>query len=169
VGSFDGLRRTPLEFKAPISNIMNTLSKWNPFRELDTLQNRLGAFFARGPLGPTSESIRNTEWAPLVDVSEDEKEFLITAELPDMNREDVKVTAIDGTLRITGERKFEEEKKDKTFHRIERAYGSFERCFQLPEAAKIDALTAEYKNGVLKVHVPKSDVQKRKSIEVKVS
>jgi HSP20 family protein len=148
---------------------MTTLAKWNPFRELDTLQNRLGAFFGRSNLGPGSETIASAEWAPLVDVSEDEKEFLITAELPDMKKEDVKVTAENGTLRICGERKFEEEKKGKRFHRVERAYGSFERAFSLPEGAKTDALTAEYKNGVLKVHVPKAEVQQPKAVEITVN
>ena len=147
---------------------MTTLAKWNPFRELDTLQSRLGGLFGRGTLGTTGESIANAEWAPLVDVSEDEKEYLITAELPDMQREDVKVTAENGTLRICGERKFEEEKKGQRFHRIERAYGSFERCFSLPEGAKADSVTAEYKNGVLKVHVPKTEAQKPKPIEIAV-
>jgi len=148
---------------------MTTLSKWNPFRELDTLQSRLGAFFGRSSLGPSSETIAAAEWAPLVDVSEDEKEYLISAELPDMKREDVKVTAENGILRICGERKFEEEKKGKRFHRIERAYGSFERSFSLPEGAKAEALTAEYKNGVLKVHVPKAEEQKPKSVEIPVN
>jgi HSP20 family protein len=147
---------------------MNLLTKWNPFRELEQVQNRLGGFLGRSSLRPIGENFSAAEWAPLVDVSEDEKEFLVTAELPDMNREDVKVTAEDGTLRICGERKFEEEKKGKKYHRIERAYGSFERAFSLPEGAKTEGLTAEYKNGVLKVHVPKAEVQKPKAVEVKI-
>jgi len=149
---------------------MNTLMKWNPFRELDELRNRFGSLFGRGLVRTNGENITTTEWAPLVDVSEDEKEFLITAELPDVKREDVKVTAEDGMLRITGERKFEKEEKGKKYHRIERAYGSFERAFTLPEGTKPEALTAVFKDGVLKVHLPKSEAAaKPKEVEVKIS
>lgn len=144
---------------------MNLLTKWNPLRELDQLQNRL---FGRGSLRADGESLSNAEWAPLVDITEDEKEFTITAELPEVKREDVKVTADDGVLRITGERKFEKEEKNKKIHRIERSYGSFERCFTLPDGTKTNAVTAEYKDGMLKVHVPKSEVLKPKSVEVKI-
>ena len=147
---------------------MNTLLKWSPFRELDDLQSRLGSLFGRSTLRTAGENITTTEWAPLVDVTEDDKEFLITAELPDVKREDVKVTAEDGTLRITGERKLEKEEKGKKFHRIERSYGSFERSFTLPAGTKPEALTAEYKDGVLKVHLPKAEVAKPRAIEVKV-
>ena len=111
------------------------------------------------------------EWAPAVDVTEDDKEFLIKAELPDLKKEDVKVTIEAGTLHIAGERKFEKEEKGKRYHRIERSYGSFERAFTVPEGTKPEALTAEYKDGVLRVHLPKSETAKPKpkAIEVKVS
>ena len=94
---------------------------------------------------------------------------LSEAELPEVKREDVKVTVEKGMLRITGERKLEKEEKDKKYHRIERAYGSFERTFVLPEDAKADAVAAEFKEGVLKVHLPKSEQAKPKSLEIKVS
>ncbi len=142
--------------------------QWNPVRELNAIQQRLGSLFSRNPLGPLTENLNNAEWAPLVDISEDDKEYLFTAELPDMKKEDVKVTAENGTLRISGERKIEEEKKGQRYHRIERAYGSFERSFALPDGAKKDAVTAEYKDGVLKVHVPKSEPQKPKVTEVPI-
>ena len=149
---------------------MTTLAKWNPFGELETLQNRLTRLFRR-PLLPMNgeETFGVTEWTPLVDVTEDEKEFLITAELPEMKKEDVKVTVEDGTLRITGERKFEKEEKGKKYHRIERAYGAFERTFLLPEGTTPEKLTAEYKEGVLKVHLPKMEEVKPKPVEVKVT
>ena len=102
-------------------------------------------------------------------MTEDEKEFLIKAELPEVKKEDVKVTVENGTLRITGERKLEKEEEGKRYHRIERAYGSFERSFVFPENAKPEQLTAEYKDGVLKVHLPKSEAAKPKPVEVKVS
>lgn len=109
-----------------------------------------------------------SEWTPLVDITEDEKEYLIKAELPEVKKEDVKVTVEDGVLTITGERKFEKEEKDKKYHRIERAYGSFMRSFTLPDTAAGDKVSAEFKDGVLKVHLPKSPEAKPKSIDVKV-
>jgi HSP20 family protein len=109
-----------------------------------------------------------SEWTPLVDITEDEKEYLIKAELPEVKKEDVKVTVENGVLTMTGERKFEKEQKDKKYHRIERSYGSFMRSFSLPDAAAGDKVSAEFKDGVLKVHLPKSPEAKPKSIDVKV-
>ena len=148
---------------------MNTLLKWNPLNELSEVQNRLSTLFGR----PTSRSNSDgalgfADWAPLVDVTEDEKEFLIKAELPEVNKEDVKVLIENGILRISGERRFEKEEQGKTYHRIERSYGSFERSFTLPESSTPEAMTAEYKDGLLTLHVPKSEEAAPKSIEVKI-
>ena len=149
---------------------MTTLAKWSPFREMDTLQSRLNTLFGRTACRPTGEeTFPVTEWTPLVDVTEDEKEYVIKTELPEVKKEDVKVTVVDGTLRITGERKLEKEEEGKRYHRIERAYGSFERSFMLPEGTQPDKLTADYKDGVLKVHLPKSVEVKPKPLEVKVT
>lgn len=149
---------------------MSMLTKWNPFRELEDMQRRLGSVFGRTSLlGNGGETLTVAEWTPAVDVTEDDKEFLVKAELPDVKKEDVKVTIEDGTLHITGERKLEKEEKGKKYHRIERSYGSFERAFTLPENTKADALTADYKDGVLRVHLPKSETAKPKPIEVKVA
>jgi HSP20 family protein len=109
-----------------------------------------------------------SEWAPLVDLAEDDKEYLIKAELPEVKKEDVKVTVENGVLSIGGERKFEKEEENKKYHRIERAYGSFMRSFTLPQDAAGDKINAEFKDGVLKVHLPKSAQAKPKSIDVKV-
>lgn len=148
---------------------MSALMKWNPFRELEDMQNRLSSFFGRTPVrGLGEESMTVSEWTPLVDITEDEKEYLIKAELPEVKKEDVKVTVENGVLTITGERKFEKEEKDKKYHRIERAYGSFMRSFTLPDAAPGDKVSAEFKDGVLKVHLPKSAEAKPKAIDVKV-
>jgi HSP20 family protein len=149
---------------------MKTLTRWSPFRELEMLQDRLSTLFAGvTPRTSGEASFGFADWTPAVDVSEDEKEYLIKAELPEVQKETVKVTVENGTLRITGERKVEKEEKGKKYHRLERAYGSFERTFTLPQDAKADALTAEFKEGVLKVHVPKSEQVKPKPLEVKVS
>ena len=148
---------------------MNPLAKWNPFRELEDIQNRLSSLFGRTSLrGLGEETMTVSEWAPLVDLVEDDKEYLIKAELPEVKKEDVKVTVENGVLTISGERKFEKEEENKKYHRIERAYGSFMRSFTLPQDAAGDKINAEFKDGVLKVHLPKSAEAKPKSIDVKV-
>jgi HSP20 family protein len=149
---------------------MTALTRWNPFREMEELQNRLlSVFNLTAPRrGDGQESITVAEWAPLVDIIEDDKEYLIKAELPEMRKEDVKVTVENGVLTISGERKLEKEEKGKRYHRIERAYGSFVRSFTLPDDADADKVSAEFKDGVLKVHVAKSEAAKPKQIEVKV-
>jgi HSP20 family protein len=148
---------------------MNALTKWNPYRELEDLQNRLSSLFGRTPFrGFGEEAMTVSEWMPLVDIAEDEKEYLIKVELPEVKKEDVKVTVEGGVLTITGERKFEKEEKGKKYHRVERAYGSFMRSFTLPEGAAGDKVSADFKDGVLKVHLAKSPEAKPKSINVKV-
>ena len=104
-----------------------------------------------------------------MDITEDDKEYLINVELPEIKKEDVKVTVENGTLTISGERKFEKEEKDKKYHRVERAYGSFVRSFALPEGTDGSKVSADYKDGVLKVHLTKSEQVRPKSIEVKVN
>jgi HSP20 family protein len=148
---------------------MNAMTRWNPSRELEELQSRWGSLFGRTSLRGGEESFTVSEWTPAVDITEDDKEYLIKAELPEVNKEDIKVTAEDGTLSITGERKFEKEEKGKKYHRVERAYGSFTRSFTLPEDTKGDKVNAEFKDGVLKVHLPKNVETKTKPVEVKVS
>jgi len=106
---------------------------------------------------------------PLVDIAEDDKEYLIKAELPEVKKEDVKVAVQDDVLTITGERKFEKEEQGKKYHRVERAYGSFTRSFTLPEDADPAKVSAGFKDGILMVHLAKSEKAKPKSIEVKVS
>jgi HSP20 family protein len=149
---------------------MNKLTTWNPFRELDELENRLGAFFRRGFPSWTgkAETLGLPEWSPQVDISEDEKEYLVKADLPEMKKEDIKVTFENGLLSISGERKTEKEEKKKRYHRIERSYGKFERTFTLPEDADATKFAAEFKDGVLKVHVPKNPAAKPKPVQIKV-
>jgi HSP20 family protein len=151
---------------------MNALTRWDPFKEMDEAHNRLARFFglapARVPNG-SKESMTTAEWAPSVDISEDEKEWLVKTDLPEVKKEDVKITVENGVLTITGERKFEKEEKDKKYHRIERAYGNFVRSFTLPDAADGSKVNAEFKDGVLKVHLPKSEKARPKAVEVKVS
>ena len=150
---------------------MNTLTKWNPFRELDELQNRLGSFFGGFPtrLGNGyGEKVTLPDWSPSVDITEDEKEYLVKADLPEVKKEDVKVTVENGVLAVAGERKSEKEEKSKKFHRIERSFGSFERTFTMPEDADAAKMKAEFKDGVLRVHMPKNPVAQPKKIAVQV-
>ena len=151
---------------------MSSITRWDPFRELDDLQNRISTLFGRAPVrkeGEKQEALRVAEWAPLVDITEDEKEYTIKAELPDLKKDDVKISVQNDVLAITGERKYEKEEKNKKYHRVERAYGSFSRSFTVPEDADADRVSAEFKDGLLQVHLPKSEKVKPKTVEVKVS
>ena len=145
--------------------MINQLTRWEPL-ELEDVQNRLSRLFGRRPNG--REEVTLADWMPLADITEDDKEYLIKAELPDVKKEDVKVTVENGVLTISGERKFEKEEKKKKYHRVERAYGSFMRSFSLPDQADASKVKAEFKNGMLTVHLPKSEKAKPKQIEVNV-
>ena len=151
---------------------MNTLTRWNQLKEMEALRHGLGSLFGRSaaqrPDGH-EEPRAVAEWAPVVDISEDDQEYLIKAELPEVKKEDVKVTAEEGTLTIMGERKFEKEVKNKKYHRIERAYGSFGRSFSLPDDASPGKVSAEFKDGVLTVRLAKDEKAKPQQIEVKVA
>lgn len=150
---------------------MNMLTTWNPFRELDEVQNRFGTIFGGFPtrLFGNGKSIKMTDWSPQVDILEDDHEYLIKADLPEMKKEEVKVTMENGVLSIAGERKVEKEEKTKKYHRIERSFGSFERTFTVPEDADAKKIAAEFREGVLKVHLPKVPTAKPKPVEVKVT
>ncbi len=150
---------------------MNALTKWDPFKEMDELQDRLATFFGRAPVRAgdgQKETMTVAEWSPLVDISEDDKEYLIKAELPEVKKEDVKVAVENGVLSLTGERKYEKEEKNKKYHRVERAYGSFQRSFTIPEGTNPAKVMAEYHDGVLKVHLPKDEKAQPKTVEIKV-
>ena len=146
------------------------LTMWNPFRELDEVQNRLGSFFGGGfpRFGSGNGGLQLADWSPQVDITEDDKEYLIKADLPEMKKDEIKVNVAEGVLTVSGERKTEKEEKNKKFHRIERSYGTFERSFTLPDDADGAKVSAEFKDGVLRVHLPKNPVAKAKAIEVKV-
>mgnify|MGYP000976100743 CR=1 FL=1 len=114
---------------------MNSLTNWNPFREMETMQDRIlrAMNLSASRNGEGSGTV--TEWSPSVDISEDDKEYVIKAELPEVDKENVKVVVENGVLYLKGERKFEKEEKNKKYHRIERSYGSFMRSFTLPDDA----------------------------------
>lgn len=147
------------------------MTRWNPLRELEEFQNRiLGAFNpASARRGSDQVSLALPEWMPVVDIAEDDKEYAITAELPEVKKEDVRVTVENGVLTITGERKFGKEEKGKKYHRVERSYGSFARTFALPDDGDAAKVNAEFKDGMLKVRIAKSEAARPRQIEVKVN
>ena len=150
---------------------MNMLTRWDPMQELKDFENRLASWFGRASLSTNGEKevMRLTEWAPLVDITEDDKEYVIKADLPEMKKDDVKVTIRDGMLTLSGERKYEKEEKNKKYHRVERAYGSFSRSFSVPDDTDESKVSAQCKDGVIKIHLPKSEKAKAKAHEVKVA
>lgn len=147
------------------------LVKWNPFSELEDISNRLNQIFGRvaGPAGTGHEMMKVADWTPSVDISETEKAYLIKAEIPEVKKEDVKVTVENGMLTIQGERKMEKEEKGKKFHRVERSYGSFVRSFRVPDGVDEGKAKAEFKDGMINVTLPKSEKAKTKAIEIAVS
>jgi len=149
-----------------------TLTKWDAFRDLEELSDRLQRTFGPRqltlPQNGGRESMKVADWVPSVDVAEDPERYLIKVEIPEVKREDVKVGVQDGVLTIQGERKQEKEEKGKKFHRIERSYGSFMRSFTLPDDVDAAQILAEFHDGILNVTLPKSESAKPKAIEVKV-
>jgi len=143
--------------------------KWNPVRELEAMADRLNRLTDRRVWPTGEESLVTAEWSPLVDIEETEKEYLIKAELPEVERKDVTVVIQDGVLTIEGERKHDKEEKGKTFHRVERSYGKFLRCFGMPKDADEKGVRADFANGMLSVHLAKSAAAKPRSIEVRVA
>jgi HSP20 family protein len=146
---------------------MNAVMRWNPIREIESLQNRV--FNALAPSIPngTPES-ESQPWAPLVDIVEDSSEYIITTELPQVQKEDVRITLENGRLTVSGERKPNEDKKGRKVHRLERPYGAFFRTFALPDDADPTKVNAVFKEGVLQITVPKHEKALPRQIEVKV-
>jgi len=144
--------------------------RWDPFRELEDMNSRLNRLFSvRTSRQPEDEESMFAEWSPAVDVQETDQEYLIKADLPEVKKDDVKVELQDGVLTVEGERKQEKEEKGKRFHKIERSYGRFVRRFAVPTEIDGTKVQAEFKEGVLSVHLPKSAKAVPKAIEVKVA
>ena len=151
------------------STLANT---WDPFDELENLRGLARVLAPRNiNNGDDEYSFANSNWAPAVDIAEDEKEYLIKADLPEVAKEDVNVTFNNGMLTISGERRFEksEDDEEKKYHRVERSYGHYSRSFRLPDLVDAEALTAEFRDGVLSIHLPKREEMKPRQMEVKVN
>lgn len=139
---------------------------------MEELQGRLSSLLGHPPTrwnGTKEENLAVAQWAPLVDITEDDREYVIKAELPEVRKEDVKITVESGTLNLSGERTFEKEDKGLRYHRVERSYGSFLRSFVLPDDADASKVSAEFKDGVLMVRVEKHEKALPKRIEIKVA
>src|SRR4029450_6503143 len=150
---------------------MNTLITWNQLREMEA-QNRFYRFLGEFPNRMGSGEIHSlavADWSPEVDISEDDHGCLLKADLPEMKKDDVRVTVEDGILCVSGERKIEKEDQKRKFHRTERSFGNFRRSFTLPEDADSTKVTADFRDGVLKVHLPTTPIARSKAIAVKVT
>jgi len=146
---------------------MNLITRWDPFRNL-SLQEQVNRLFDSS-FKANAENSALTSWAPAVDIYETENELVIKADLPDIEEKDIDVRVESNMLTIRGERKFEESVKEDNYLRVERAYGSFSRSFSLPNTVDTGAIQANYKNGVLKVQLPKRAESKPKQVKINVS
>jgi HSP20 family protein len=148
--------------------------RWNPAKELLNVErefNRLlDAFGNRFGLRDTNgeDDFENAVWAPLTDISEDNDKYVLSMDIPGVDKKDVKISYKNGTLSVSGERKQESEEKSSKYHRIERAYGKYYREFTLPEKILEDKIEAKFKDGTLKVTIPKAEEAKPKEIAIKV-
>ena len=143
------------------------ITRWDPFREVVSLQNRLNSIF--GNLNTETEGALTTaSFVPAVDVYEDEKKVVLKLEVPGIAEKDLDVSVENNTLTVKGERKFDKEEKEENFHRIERRYGSFYRAFTLPSTVDTESIDAKYDAGVLKLELKKKPEAQPKQIKVSI-
>src|SRR5947209_6515669 len=146
---------------------MTYITRWEPFRELNSLQsqmNRLFQDFGRG----SQDELMTTGFIPAVDVYEDEQNLTLSLEVPGLDEKDIDIRLENNQLTVRGERRFEKEQKEENFHRIERRYGSFSRSFTLPNTIDTENVNASYENGVLKLELAKREEAKPKQIKVNI-
>ncbi len=147
---------------------MMNLVRWNPWREMSTLQNHINSLFNepffRSDRG--DDELRLGAWHPVVDMFENDDKILIKAELPGVDKKDISVDVKDRVLTLSGERNYDHEVKEENYYRRERAYGKFKRAFNLPAEVDPDKIKADFKDGVLKIELPKPEAQKPKRITV---
>jgi len=147
---------------------MTVLTRWDPFRELGTLQDRMNRLFQDFTPGREDELMATGSFVPPVDVYEDEHAITLKLEVPGVDQKDIDVRLENNTLTVRGERKFEKEEKEENFHRIERRYGSFSRSFTLPNTVDPEQCNAEFQNGVLVIRLAKRAEAKPKQIKVNI-
>jgi len=147
---------------------MTVLTRWEPFRELNTLQSRLNRLFEEQTRGGSEESLTAGAFVPPVDVYEDEHSIQLKLEVPGIEEKDLDIKVENNVLTVSGERKFEKEEKEENFRRVERRYGSFTRSFTLPNTVNPEDVSADYSNGVLKIKLGKRAEAKPKQIKVNI-
>ena len=147
---------------------MRALSRWEPFRGANTLQEHVNRLFSDVFEQSPKESNLST-WAPAVDIAETEQELLVKADLPGVDPKDLDIRVENNVLTIRGERKFEKHVNEDNYLRVERAYGSFTRSFSLSNTVNSEAIKADYQNGVLSLSIPKREEAKPKQIKVNVA
>ena len=143
------------------------ITRWDPFREVATLQNRVNALFR--DFGDGESAVAAASFVPAVDIYEDEKKVVLKLEVPGMAEKDLDVSVENNVLTVKGERKFEKEEKEENFHRIERRYGSFFRAFTLPTTVDTESVQASYNAGVLKLELKKKAEAQPKQIKINVA
>jgi HSP20 family protein len=150
--------------------VMTVLTRWEPFREFATLQDRMNRLFRESfnDVG-RDESLTTSTFAPPVDVYEDEQKVTLKIEVPGIDEKDIDVRVENNTLTVHGERKIEKEEKEENYRRVERQYGSFTRTFTLPSSVDTDKVSATYDKGVLNITLPKKAEAQPKQIKVNVS
>ena len=143
--------------------------RWDPFRELDVMQDRMRRLFGEAYRQADDDVMRRGGWVPPVDIYDSgSHELVIKAELPDMSKDEIEITVENNTLTLHGEKKMDSSVKDEHYHRIERTYGSFSRSFSLPPTVDASKVRADYKNGVLTITLPLREEAKPKQIQVQV-
>src|SRR5438034_6636529 len=143
---------------------MAVLTRWDPFREFSTLQDRMNRLF-RDSYGDREEALTTSSFAPAVDVYEDDHNLTLKIEVPGIDEKDIDIRVENNVLTVTGERKFEKEEKEENYRRVERHYGSFTRSFTLPNTVDAENINADYDRGVLKVQLAKKAEAKPKQIK----
>lgn len=146
-----------------------SMTRWEPFRGLNTLQEQVNRLFEDNFARSRSSHAELASWTPAVDIFETENELVVKADLPDLQEKDIDVRVENNTLTIRGERKFNNEVHEDNYLRVERAYGTFTRNFSLPNTVNTEGIRAEYRNGVLSVRMPKREETKPKQIKIGVS
>jgi HSP20 family protein len=148
-----------------------TLTKWDPFKDLLSLQDRMNRLFDESVrnVKPGDEALSSAIWSPAVDIYETDDEVVVKAELPEVDQKDIDIQIENNTITLRGERKFNKETKKENFHRIERAYGAFSRSFTLPGTIDQERIRADYKDGILKISMPKREETKPKQIKVAIT
>ena len=152
-----------------VENNTMAITRWDPFRDLSVLQDRMNRLFddvSGGRGWRTDEPSATTTWSPSVDIFETEGEIVVKAELPGIDRKDITLNLEKNVLTVKGERRFEKETKEENYHRIERSYGAFSRAFSLPATVDEEKIKADYRDGILKIVLPKKEQAKAKQISI---